>query len=174
MDQHQLEPWTTWPQASSLIEEQLDHFLADHEPARQLAADMECYASTRLFDWLDHLILRGDRRLVARLRASGFVPEAAETGKGVTLFRHPGAQLPRVALRPGGHEPKAVGFAIKVDSIADFLLAHGLQAPVNDSVLSPYRVATLWPEGERAVQVVERRGYRGLVPQRRPVRYAAH
>lgn len=172
MDQHQHEIWTPWPQAEALIQEHLDRFLASHGQARQLAADMERYTSSRLFDWLDHLILRGDRRLVARFRAAGFVPEAAEPGAGVSLYRHPGAQLPRLALRPGGHEPTVLGIAIKVDSIADFLLAHGIQSPVSGSVLSPYRVATLWPEGERAVLAVERRGYRGLVPQRQPISYA--
>lgn len=173
MDQHQHELWTTWPQAEALIEKHLDRFLANHDQARKLAADMECVTSTRLFDWLDHLILQGDRHLVARIRAAGFVPEAAETGDGITLFRHPGAQLPRLALRPGSHEPDVLGIAIKVDSIADFLLAHGVQAPVRGSVFSPYRVATLRPEGKQAVLAVERRGYRGLIPQRQPVEYAA-
>ncbi len=173
MDQHLHEPWTTWPQAEALIEGHLDRFLASHNPARRLAADMERYTSTRLFDWLDHLILRGDQRLIARIRSTGFVPEAAETGAGVALFRHPGALLPRLAIRPGNHEPTVLGIAIKVDSIADFLGTHGIQAPVRGSVLSPFRVATLWPEGEQAVLAVERRGYRGLVPQRRPTDYAA-
>lgn len=172
MDQQQHEPWTTWPHAEALIQEHLDRFLEGHDPARRLATDMGCFTSTRLFDWLDHLILRGDRRFVARVHAAGFVPEAAETGEGVTLFRHPGAQLPRLALRPGGDEPDVLGIAIKVDLIADFLLAYGFPAPVKGSVLSPYRVATLWPEGERAVLAVERRGYRGLVPQQRPIDYA--
>lgn len=173
MDQHQHEPWTTWPHAEALIQEYLDQFLACHTPARRLGADMERFTSTRMFDWLDHLILRGDRRLVSRLRAAGFVPEAAETAAGITLFRHPGAQLPRLALRIGSHKPEVLGIAIKVDSIADFLLAHGVQASASGSVLSPYRVAKLWPEGERAVLAVERRGYRGLVPQRQPMIYAA-
>ncbi len=169
MDQHQHERWTTWPHAEALIQEHLDQFLAIHERARRLAADMERYTSTRLFDWLDHLILSGDRRLIAWICAAGYVSEAAETGASITLFRHPGAQLPRLALRPGGSEPDVLAIAIKVDSIAGFLLAHGIQAPVQGSVLSPYRIATLWPEAGRVVLAVERRGYRGLVPQRRPI-----
>lgn len=155
--------WERWPQAETLIEERLEEFLAAHAPARTLAAEMERQASTRLFDWLDHVVVRAGGRFIERLRAAGFTPEDVEAPAETTVYAHPGAQLPRLALRDTGtEEPFTEAIAVKTDYVDDFLLARGVAAPVAGSPLSPYRTAHMWPQGGRYVLAVERRGYRGL------------
>ncbi len=172
--------WERWPQAEALVERHLERFLDGHGAARALAAETEERASVRLFDLLDHIVLSGDTAVVAALHAAGFEEEAVDAPAGCGVYGHPGAQLPRVAVRRvGDHgEPRVESIGVKVESIDDFLLARGLQAPIAGSLLGPYRTAAIWPEGEegaegeRRVVLVERRGYRGFVPQERPADYA--
>lgn len=166
--------WERWPQAEALIESHLDRFLMYHPRARALAVEMYTTASTRLLDWLDHLVIRSGERLEEQVREAGFERDEVEAPAGTVVFRHPGAQLPRLALRlDGGDEPQTLAVAIKADSISDVLLARGLSAPIAGSPYSPYRTAAIWADGERQVLIVERRGYRGLVPQEMDAEYAA-
>ncbi len=179
--------WERWPQAEALVERYLEQFLDGHDAARALAAETEERASVRLFDLLDHIVLSGDPTTGAALRAAGFEEDAVDAPAGCGVYNHPGAQLPRVVVRRaadgrnakiGGRELRVESIGLKVESIADFLLARGLQAPIAGSLLGPYRTAIVWPEGEegdggeRRVALVERRGYRGFVPQERPAGYA--
>ena len=170
--------WQRWPEAEALIEEGLAGFLAAHSQARHLADAMAAQVSTRLFDWLDHLVLGTDSALVDRIDEAGFVAEEIEAPDGETVYYHPGAQLPRLVLqRDDLLAGQVAAIAVKADSVADFLLARGTHAPIAGSPYSRYRVATLWPESGRRVLVEERRGYRGLHPQDQgsdyPARYLA-
>lgn len=170
--------WQRWPEAEALIEAGLVGFLAAHSQARRLADAVTAQASTRLFDWLDYLILGTDPVLRARIDEAGFVAEEVEAPAGQTVYHHPGAQLPRLVLqRDELLAGQVTAIAVKADSVADFLLARGIRAPIAGSPYSPYRVATLWPESGRRVLVEERRGYRGLHPQEQgddyPARYLA-
>ncbi len=165
--------WERWPGAEALVEHHLNAFLLVYEPARTLADEMEHVTSTRMLDWIDHLVVDGDEALESTIRATGFVPDVVEAPHGMTVFSHPGAQLPRLAVRRTGDEtPRTSTVAIKADAIDDVLMVRGMHVPVAGSLCSPYRVATLGPAGERVLQVVERRGYRGLLPQEMPAGYA--
>ena len=165
--------WPCWPQAEALIEQRLEEFLAAHAPARALATELYDRASTRIFDWLDHLVVRAGEPFVQAAQAVGYRPEPVDAPVGAVAYAHPGAQLPRLLVVAGAAAtPQTTAVAVRAESIADFLLARGLSSPIAGDPLSPYRLATVWSQEGRAVLVVERRGYRGYLPQQVAAGYA--
>ncbi len=177
--------WQRWPRAEALVERYLEQFLDARGAARALATETEERASVRLFDLLDHLVLRSGAAAVAAISAAGFEEETVDAPAGCSVYGHPGAQLPRFVVQHvaagrvtgigADEEARVASIGLKVESIDDFLLARGLRAPIAGSLLSPYRTATLWAEGEedeRGVLLVERRGDRGFVPRQLPADYA--
>ncbi|MBI1373428.1 MAG: hypothetical protein GC159_11930 [Phycisphaera sp.] len=159
--------WPLCPAADTFVRGLVDEFLADRAFAATLAKRMHDESSTYFFDWVDHVIVPQSRVTSAELAEEyGYVVESvAETPDGHRAMWHPYAQLPRIVL---ADDIDRVSVAIKVDSIADFQTAHGLSLGVSGTPLSRYRVMYLsnGPESRRGGElgVVERRGYRGYVP----------
>jgi hypothetical protein len=56
--------------------------------------------------------------------------------------------------------------AIRCESVADFLAAHQLSSEPEGAPLSRFRCALVSEENLTSLKVVERRGYRGLIPSR--------
>jgi hypothetical protein len=56
--------------------------------------------------------------------------------------------------------------ALRCESVADFLVAHGLVREPEGAPLSRYRRVTVSEEGSVCLEVIERRGYRGYIPAR--------
>jgi hypothetical protein len=178
MSQQQEVVWFRHPEAEAFVASRLDELTAALPAARDLAAALEARTSSRLFDWVDHLVLADGDRPRSQLADLGFEREEVPAGIGETVYHHPGTMLPRILLReghpprtpggPSGPGPAAAGaplaVALQVEEVSVFLMAHGLSAPVEGTVLSPFRRATAWQAGGREVLVVERRGYDGFVP----------
>lgn len=130
--------WERQPKAEALIVKFLEKACEANTAIAQLQGELHKHTSTRLFDWLDHVIVRKEPE-------AGFVLD--ETG----VFHHPGAQLPRIQV--GDQE----GIAVKVDSIADFLMVRGIEALIEGAPLSGYRRAEICKENGISLYVVERR-----------------
>ena len=109
--------WAAQPAAFAIVNAALER-ICRHSPfLARLATRMLDETGTRLFDWVDRI---GSSASEAELLAAGFVKEAAQV---FAVFRHPQAQLPAVVLDYGKQL-----VAIKVDSVLDFLIAHGLDS----------------------------------------------
>jgi hypothetical protein len=170
--------WLRYPEAEAFVSARLEQFMTDVPLARALQADLILHTSSRLVDWLDHLILADGDTPRRQLAEFGFEPEEVPLATpGDRVYYHPGALFPRVVLRPGtgAAAGAVVGAAIQVEDVSAFLMAHRLVAPVEGTPLSPYRRARVWqppgPEG-REFLVVERRGHRGFEPLDMPSDYA--
>lgn len=157
-----------WPlcyEAERLVSEQIDAFLAHNTFASTLADRMRNETGTLLIDWVDHLVLSGDAE--AALRCAGFTddpfgetPDASQK----TLW-HPDAMLPRVLLDrtlPNTGHPGAL--AIHVESLTDLMAAHGIVAEPEGAPLSRFRRVVIADENAARFAAIERRGYRGYVP----------
>jgi hypothetical protein len=144
--------WSCQPQAEQFILDQVAEALQNNLVIAKLAHDLSHQTSTRLFDWLDHIVVPHTDAVVQHLQKIGF--ERQEEGLSV-VFTHPGAQLPRIVCQAIG----PFGLAVLVDSIADFILTHqGSLEPTKGSIFGNYRVCPYSIENESALWLVERRG----------------
>lgn len=110
--------------------------------------------STRLLDWVDHIMMPDSSRWRASLEQLGFLRQPAE---GVIFFLHPGVLLPGIVLVEDDRVRPCFGVVLRVESIGDFLQANSLSAPIQGSPYSPFRRAELSVHDSAAMQVVERR-----------------
>ena len=160
-----------WPlcyEAEALLLKQLDAFTARNDFARRLAQRMRDESGTLLLDWVDHLVLPVE--VFPALREAGYVDEPR--GEGPAHQRplwHPEAMLPRVLVerdpaRAGDESSMTV--ALRCESIADFMLAHGLHAEPEGAPCSRFRRLLVSEENGARLLAVERRGYCGAVTAR--------
>lgn len=148
--------WKRQPQAEKLLESFLTEGCNRNLFLKELEHALHHKASSRLFDWVDHYIVKDTPRIEGDLKAAGFLP-TDETHSGYRVFHHPGAQLPRVIARPFGKD-NSLGVAIKVESIADFLMVRGITRDIEGDPCSGYRRCLISNEGAYEVYVAERRG----------------
>ena len=110
--------------------------------------------SSRLLDWVDHILVQDSKQIKERLNNVGFVKQP---GTRYEALYHPGALLPRIVLtrQSSGMDQ---GVAVRVENIGDFLQTNGYRAGIEGGPLAPYRRAVVGTEGRVGMMVVERRG----------------
>jgi hypothetical protein len=163
--------WKCQPQAENLLLAILDRAITANPVIAQLQKDLLEQTSTRLFDWIDHVIIqKSTPQIEEQLQEVGFVIQG-DTAK-YCVYYHPGAQLPRVVIY---HEISVEGIAVAVESIADFLLARGgANIPIEGSPLGHFRRACVNTTQDISLWVIERRGTFSLEPQIENVEYERH
>lgn len=159
-----------WPlcyDAENFVLMQIEAFLARNSFAAKLSERMRDESGTLLIDWVDYLVLPAEGKKA--LRNFGFTDDSlgeTQVTSRKTLW-HPEAMLPRVILdraAPNAGHPQAL--AIHVDSISDFMAAYGITAEPEGEPLSRFRRVVVSVENKTRFEVVERRGYRGCVPEK--------
>jgi hypothetical protein len=157
--------WPLCHKAEQLVLQFLEEFCACNSFAAKLARRMSRETGTLLLDWVDHLVVPA-RHEEAVLRA-GYVEEPrCKSQPKLWSYRHPRAMLPAVRIFPGdtGSGPPCK-LALRVESVVDFIIAHGLHAEAVGAPWSRYRTVEVSIEGGCALEAVERRGYRGYERQ---------
>jgi len=152
--------WECQPKAEELLTTILRSCCDKNQFLKNLEENISEKTSSRLFDWIDHIEVGYSDQLSQALDATGFVSEVATPLYRV--FHHPGAKLPLVMVKDQSHP--FVGIGILVDSIADFLMCHGLSSWIEGSTLAPFRRASVSKEQGVFVYVVERRGVLSMEP----------
>lgn len=147
--------WVCQPEAEKIISTALEKACRKNPWIENLQQNLLQKTSTRLFDWLDHLICSYSPELEGKLQKVGFIFENASSSYRV--FHHPGAQLPRIVISDR-KEQEVLGIAIIVDSIADFLMVRGLSCFIEGTPFSGYRRCCVSTENGISLWVVERRG----------------
>lgn len=140
--------WERQPQAELVIEKAIQKAL-ENPDIKMLDVRMRKEASTRLFDWLDHVVVAIEEERA--VQEAGF--ELLHATPSSKIYHHRGAQFPLVIVT----ENDQLGLGLSVDSIADYLLAHGLHVLIEGSPFSPYRRALISSKNEMNFWVVERR-----------------
>lgn len=152
--------WKCQPAAENLLLNILDKAKQLNPLIAELEQNLHKQTSTRLFDWIDHISVGYSEELERNLENEGFVIEQANSQYRV--FHHPGAQLPRLLLKDQKFE--IFDIAISVDSIADFLMVHGIVAPIEGDPFSNYRRCCASIENNASLWVIERRGSLTMEP----------
>jgi hypothetical protein len=151
--------WERQPQAETLALEIVDKAAAENPDLADLSHQLLHQTKTRLFDWLDHVVISEDLDTLQRMREAGYIQQ----GNGrYPVYSHPGAQLPRIVVQPS--TKVRTGVAVSVDSIADFLMVRGEERPIEGSVFGAYRQSLFSLKNQSALWVVERRGTLSVQP----------
>lgn len=153
--------WQRWPETEAFLTDLVARAVASHSFAAKLSERMAIETSTRFFDWVDHLVLSDRPGLQADLLKLGYSRQSEVYGVNAPAFHHLGGMFPRVAVVLG-QGPEVREVAIKVESVADFSMAHDLGLDVQGYPVGPYRVGRV--AGEPSLAVIERRGYTGFDP----------
>lgn len=153
--------WARHPEAEALIASWLAIAIDGSPFLSDLSRRMTDEASTRLVDWVDHLVVTDRPGLNVRVLDADFArSKLAYPLTGSTAYAHEGGMFPGVIVASGAG-PEVREVAIKCESIADFSRAHDLGLEAVGPPMGPYRYARI-PGGATTVSVVERRGYRGF------------
>jgi hypothetical protein len=150
--------WTPQPAAEELVHDVLDRLIARSPEAVKLRDRMRDETGTRLIDWLDSIHLPQREGWTQRLQAVGFEKSPDDD----RVFIHAGGVFPRIVLA----NAPATKLFIKVESVADFARAYGLEsARIQGPPMSRMRLLPLTEE----LCVLERHGYRGFsLPESKP------
>lgn len=151
--------WERQPKAEQLILDVVAKASQANSLIAQLANDLLQQTSTRLFDWLDYVVVQNSTAMLQHLEEAGFVPQSEEDP---SIFIHPRAQLPRVVVQAS--QDIATGVAVAVDSIADFLMVRGEKRPIKGAQFGHFRRSLVALEKGAALWVIERRGTLSIQP----------
>lgn len=152
--------WVCQPKAEAVVQRILDLSCQSNPWIAALQEDLLKHTSTRLFDWLDHVVACYSPSLEKDLEESGFISDLA--AQSYRVYHHPGAQLPRVVVKD--QDAAAAGVAVLVESIADFLMCRGQTGWIEGSPLSGFRRCCISTENQTSLWIVERRGSLSMEP----------
>lgn len=154
--------WECQPKAEKFVLDFVDEATQANHAITTLQANLLGHTSTRLFDWIDHIVVSDTPENKKQLQDAGYVIQKVDSDD--LVYHHLGAQLPRVVIRKNPNDP--LGLAVSVDQIADFLMTHGgaIHPNIEGSVFGNYRRCTIQIENQIALWVVERRGTQTIKP----------
>src|SRR5436305_540724 len=109
--------WTVQPLAERMVQDILDEAVCRSHFAAELKRRMREETGTRLFDWLDHLVVYDAGGLRERLRNAGFIGRFA-AGAG-ECFVHEEGMFPVIIPSHDG----TTRLGVKVESVVDYLAA---------------------------------------------------
>jgi hypothetical protein len=159
--------WQCHPKAALWIEALLERACQKNFFIESLKQDLLKKASTKLFDWVDHIVLGYSREVVQQLDGLGFTEERTTITK--QQFIHEGALFPAIILDEEAEGLSAI--ALKVESIEDFLMVRGMDCPIAGSFFSGYRKADIYTEEGVTLSVIERRANKTFEPVYEPHGY---
>lgn len=148
--------WTVQPVAERVVHEILDNAVARSSFLGELKRRMRDDTGTRLFDWVDHLAATDPMASRESLRNAGFIGRFM-AGAGECFVHEEGIFPPIIPGRDG-----VTRVAIKVESVADFMVAEGMTVEIEGSPLAALRRAMVSNENDVEVWVVERHGDRAF------------
>jgi len=168
--------WQQYPEVEKYILGLFNEYVEKFPQVKILQSVLREETSTRLFDWIDHLRVSGDKKFLERLKSLGFAQLNLPVEKGKRVFGHPTAIFPKLIYSSSGNNSrgKISAAALGIENIPVFLNAFSVYTEIEGSPLSPFRRARVWQKGEREMLVVERRAYQGFIPQVMPPDYAGH
>lgn len=157
--------WPVCQDAENFVLSCLEDFLSRHTFAHRLSHRMREETGTLLIDWTDHIVISSNQAPL--LRSLGFEPDlSAAVLPEHQAWHHPEALLPWLILEEG-HDRYPSALALRVESVTDFMLAHGISREIEGPPNSPLRRVLAADEHGICLFAVERRGTRGFIPASR-------
>ncbi|MFZ0389778.1 MAG: hypothetical protein WAN36_04915 [Calditrichia bacterium] len=164
--------WQRYPKTAGFMDDLIRQLSDGYDFSAKLQDRLRSETGTRLADWLDYIILRGNDQVDEQLLQLGFSQLEGEPENGYRAYSHAGAVFPEILLKSGSAaEAQVEGAALKTESVAAFLAAHDFSAEIEGTPFSPCRRSRLPVNNGSELWVVERRGYRGFEPIERSPAY---
>lgn len=160
--------WKCQPEAEAFIQSVLEQAMLANPDIAALENAVKQQSSSRLFDWLDHVIVGFSEEREKKILSCGFTPESV--GHSYRVFHHPVAQLPRIVMRD--HDDSIAGISVLAESIGDYLMVRGKTGWIEGSVYSDFRRCHISTHHGVLLQIVERRGSLAMEPVYREDSYA--
>jgi hypothetical protein len=145
--------WSPQPRTALWLNDKLQAAVKASDRLGRFAARLAEGTGTRISDWLDQLTLPVQSRTRAELIGNGFLEVVARSGR--PYWQHPGGLFPLVELTA---EQSATRLVLKVDSVADFLVANGIDSAISGEPGAMIREAMAFKDGEIELWVRERHG----------------
>lgn len=163
--------WKRCPDAERFIKGHVNTFLKTNQWAANFATSLVEKTSTLFFDWIDHIVIPNSGNIRATLENLGFSKNPlAETPPGISAYSHPGVIFPDILISEGAEE-SVLEVALKPEALAAFAAVHSMTHAVEGEPLTRYRRLVVSEENNTRLLAVERRGYRGYVPEKPNARY---
>ncbi|MEC7840431.1 MAG: hypothetical protein VX777_10370 [Chlamydiota bacterium] len=152
--------WEQHPKAEAFINDFVQVCCTVNVSIASLQSDLLKHTSTRLFDWVDHIVVKKVKGLQDQLEEIGF--ELDLVTQSYRVFHHPGAQLPRIMVKD--HDEATLGVAVSVESIENYLMVRGIHREIEGSPFSHFRRCCISTEENHSLWVVERRACLSMEP----------
>ena len=150
--------WSPQPQAQALVHELTDDIVKKSPSMQKLASRLHSEAGVRFGDIIDYLTFPSSPLLRQRLTDACFEEDALAGAPDV--FAQPHGMFPRIRLSG----QSGLALAMRVESIADFLVAYGSDVPIEGKPYAPVRLSKLLEENGRSLLIIEQHGSRAVVP----------
>jgi hypothetical protein len=154
--------WRLFPEAEELLRHELEAIRRDARSVHEILERIESGTSTRLIDWIDHLVLPETRVSERDLVAAGFTKIKGDAPAERTLFVVRDSNLPPVLI----HDEDSRELALKVERLEDFREANVRGKEIEGKQGAPFRRLAVRQEEGVMLVAVERRGYAGYQMQR--------
>lgn len=151
--------WKCEPEAEAHILKYLEKASLQSPFVQSIEESLRSGCSAELISFTDHIAIPYSQETLEEAERVGF--KRLNVQLGVYHLHHPGAMLPHLVLVEGG---RGLNLYLSVESIAQFLMMHHLQAEIEGTPFSGYRRALVADEKGIKTWVVERRGVQSLEP----------
>jgi hypothetical protein len=151
--------WKLYEKSEGFLKSHINKFLHKNRFAAKLLGDLENITGTRLFDWIDHIILPNTID-TDELQSLGFTKSDNQTPSDIPVYALQGSILPSLLLS----DSKAVEISLKADSIVDFCKKNKIQSTISESPYYPYRKLEIASSKGHILSIVERHGSNDFIP----------
>ncbi len=143
------------PDARQFFQRFLEECARTNSMIHTLMSELWNYDHSQLFDSVDYFEIGESSILITKLDEWGFKVETRE--EHYVLYKHPSGHFPRIVLQVHSH-PLAGGVALRLNSIAHFLMLRDLHKEIEGCPYSAFRRCKVCTENRVSLWLVERRG----------------
>ncbi len=153
--------WGLYPEAERLLKREVQKFLRQMPLADKLAKEIEENTSSYFLDWVDHMVIPGNKLDIIKLKNSGFEKIDIAAPEEIDVYKHTKTIFPSILTGTSNfHE-----LALKPEKIDHFVRGLRIKISVEGWKYSPYRRAVLRKEKDHILSAIERRGTGGFVTE---------
>lgn len=146
--------WGLHQGAERFLQNELRKFLQQNSFAKEYLLRIEEKTSTRLFDWIDHIVIPKKKINIAALKNLGFDLTNISSSSGIDVYKYKKAVFFPLLLTGSD----TCELALKPELIDNFAKKFPKKIRIEGKKYSPYRRAVLHKEQDSLLTAVERRG----------------